>query len=79
MARDGSLWIGTNGGGVSRMKDGKFTNFSMRHGLTHDVVWAVYEDREGVIWIGTRSGALPISEMGGLSRSRPSTAWTVCP
>ena len=56
MARDGSLWIGTNGGGLSRMRDGKFTNFSMRDGLTHDVVWRICEDHEGTIWIGTNRG-----------------------
>src|SRR6476620_1030552 len=38
-ARDGSLWIGTYGGGVTRLKDGTFTTYTTRDGLAHDVVF----------------------------------------
>ena len=56
--RQNTLWIGTNGGGLLRFKDGKFKNFSARHGLPNDVIQALYEDRTGALWIGTDGGGL---------------------
>ncbi len=57
-ARDGSLWIGTYGGGLTRLKDGKFTTYTARDGLAHDVVFALCEDRNRNLWIGTHGGGL---------------------
>lgn len=57
--REGSLWAGTEGGGLVRLKDGKFTAFTTQDGLADNIVDALYEDREGNLWIGT---------LGGLSR-----------
>ena len=37
-AQDGSLWIGTYGGGLTRLKDGKFTTYAARDGLAHDTL-----------------------------------------
>jgi diguanylate cyclase (GGDEF)-like protein len=54
--RQGNLWIGTNGGGVSRFKNGKFTPYTSREGLAHDVVRAIGEDQAGHLWVGTDSG-----------------------
>jgi signal transduction histidine kinase/ligand-binding sensor domain-containing protein/ActR/RegA family two-component response regulator len=51
--RDGFLWLGTLGGGVSRYDGRSFTNFSGVDGLA-DVVIAITEDREGHLWFGTR-------------------------
>jgi len=53
---DDSLWIGTGGGGVIRLKQGKFKTYTTKEGLTHDDVRAFYEDREGSLWIGTENG-----------------------
>jgi len=57
-ARDGSLWIGTYGGGLTRLKDGMFTTYTVRDGLAHDVVYALCEDGKGNLWIGTQGGGL---------------------
>ncbi len=57
-ARDGSLWIGTYGGGLTRSKDGTFTTYTTRDGLAHDVVFALCEDAKGNLWIGTHGGGL---------------------
>lgn len=56
--RAGSLWVGTSGAGVFRVRDGRAEQLSSRQGLSHDSVDAVYEDREGSVWIGTRGGGL---------------------
>ncbi|MBI3650722.1 MAG: response regulator [Acidobacteria bacterium] len=54
--RDANLWIGTDGGGVVKMKDGVFTTYSVNEGLAGNKVRAIYQDQQGDIWIGTKSG-----------------------
>jgi ligand-binding sensor domain-containing protein len=52
-----SLWIGTWGGGLTHVKDGGFTTFNTDNsGLSGQVVKAIWQDREGAIWIGTDAG-----------------------
>jgi signal transduction histidine kinase/streptogramin lyase len=55
--KDGSMWFGTISG-LSRLKDGKFTNYSTANGLSNDYVRDIYEDQDGTIWIGTYGGGL---------------------
>jgi ligand-binding sensor domain-containing protein/signal transduction histidine kinase len=54
--RSGTLWIGTAGGGLSCLRDGRFTTFSGTNQLSNNRVWALHEDAEGVLWIGTENG-----------------------
>jgi ligand-binding sensor domain-containing protein len=65
--RQGMLWIGTLGGGVSRMsredrERGKFTRYQFDqndpNSLSHNEVATIYEDKSGVLWIGTFGGGL---------------------
>jgi signal transduction histidine kinase len=51
------MWIATDGG-LSRWRVGRFTNYTMRDGLSHNVVDALYRDAETTLWIGTRGGGL---------------------
>jgi len=51
VARDGKLWIGTDKGLVSWM-DGKLTHYPE---LAGHYVFALLEDREGTVWVGTTS------------------------
>jgi signal transduction histidine kinase/ligand-binding sensor domain-containing protein len=55
-ARDGSLWIGTNGGGGGRILGGKPDSFHPMSGLPSEIVAALAEGRDGSIWIGTSEG-----------------------
>ena len=52
----GALWIGTDGGGLLRLKDGIFTPFTLGTGLAGDAVRVIYESRDGSVWIGTTTG-----------------------
>jgi ligand-binding sensor domain-containing protein/AraC-like DNA-binding protein len=54
----GSLWVGTDGGGVSRFKDGTWTSYSRRDGLSNDTVRAITEGKDGVTWVGTDNGLI---------------------
>jgi signal transduction histidine kinase/ligand-binding sensor domain-containing protein/DNA-binding response OmpR family regulator len=52
------LWIGTQGGGLTCLQDGKFTTYTTANGLSNDSVLSLYEDRQGNLWIGTDGGGL---------------------
>lgn len=53
---DKSLWIGMEGGGLLRYKDGSFRTYSSKEGLTNGFVRALHEDRNGTLWVGTDDG-----------------------
>jgi len=53
---DHSLWIATYGGGVSVLKDGKFTIYTHKEGLSGDAVSELCKDRFGNMWIATDQG-----------------------
>ncbi len=61
VSRDNTLWIGTEGGGLIRYRDGIFRAYSSADGLTNSFVRTVYQDHTGQIWIGTDSGLFRIS------------------
>jgi diguanylate cyclase (GGDEF)-like protein len=65
--REGFLWIGTNGGGLLRMKEGRFDRFTTREGLVYDNVTALCEAPDGSIWIGTYGGGLSRLKGGSFS------------
>lgn len=52
----GFLWLGTNGGGISRFDGQKFETFSTRQGLSDNHINSLLEDEIGNIWIATRNG-----------------------
>ncbi len=56
VARDGTLWIGVEGGGLVRYRDGNFRKFTAVDGLSDNVVRAIFEDRDGLLWVGTDQG-----------------------
>lgn len=56
VASDGSKWFGTNGGGISRLRDGKWETFFPMHGLADYWVYAFTESKDGTMWIGTWAG-----------------------
>ncbi|HTS12944.1 MAG TPA: two-component regulator propeller domain-containing protein [Candidatus Limnocylindrales bacterium] len=56
VAKDGSLWAGTDGGGVFRYKDGNFRSYSANEGLANGFVRVVYQDHRGRMWVGTDAG-----------------------
>jgi ligand-binding sensor domain-containing protein/signal transduction histidine kinase len=64
----GDLWIPTEDGGVSRFSRGRLTDFTsqlrltsggvfarsgMKRNLSHGLILAIHEDRQGRVWIGT--------------------------
>jgi len=54
--RAGTLWVGTDGGGLLRFENGRFEALTQREGLWSDVVMALAQDAGGRLWIGTHAG-----------------------
>ena len=54
----GDLWIGTHGGGLTRMRGSRFTTYTSANGLSSDSVLVLYEDKRQRLWIGTDGGGL---------------------
>src|SRR6185503_4914386 len=52
----GALWIGTEGGGLTRLRDGVFQSFGMQDGLPGNRVRVLASDRDGTVWVGTTRG-----------------------
>lgn len=52
----GGKWFGTNAGGASRWKDGKWQTFFPMHGLADYWIYAFASDPRGDLWIGTWAG-----------------------
>jgi ligand-binding sensor domain-containing protein len=53
----GYKWFGTNAGGASRFKDGKWKTYFPMHGLADYWIYAFANDHDGNLWIGTWAGA----------------------
>jgi ligand-binding sensor domain-containing protein/signal transduction histidine kinase len=62
------LWIGTEGGGLTLLSNGKFVTFSSHEGLSNDAILSLYEDARGVLWVGTDGGGLNCFKNGTFSR-----------
>lgn len=54
--RDGNLWVATDAKGVFRIHGNNVEHYGRTDGLSGDSVWALFEDREGIIWAGSTNG-----------------------
>ena len=55
---EGAMWIGTEGGGLSRFKDGASAHFEKGAGLLSDWIRTLHLGAQGTLWIGTAGGGL---------------------
>ena len=53
---DGTVWAGTVSGGLSRLKDGVFTNYSAGGGPVSNSVNSIVEGFDGKMWFATPGG-----------------------
>jgi ligand-binding sensor domain-containing protein/signal transduction histidine kinase len=56
-AHDGRLWVGCNCG-LAEFDGKRFRTYAEKDGLTNACVWALAEDQQHNIWIGTYGGGL---------------------
>ena len=67
---DGSLWVATLGGGLSRYRQGRFRSYGLRDGLPSNDIAALYRDHRGVLWVGTRDGKIARMVQGRFEKVR---------
>jgi hypothetical protein len=60
--QQGTVWIGSLGGGLLRFKDGRFTRYTPQQGLPGAHVNQILEDDAGHLWLGMRDGVAQIAK-----------------
>ena len=70
--KQGNLWLGTGGGGITRYNGNGFTHFTTEEGLVGNNIRPMWEDSRGHLWIGTLGGGVSRMRTGRLAaRPRP--------
>ncbi len=55
----GRLWVATENSGVSVVQaTGKVVDYDVRNGLPSNVVYSLFEDRDGSMWVATAAGVV---------------------
>lgn len=62
--KTGVLWVGTYGGGLYRIQDGKVHRYDSHNGLTDDTVSCILADEKGRLWLAGNRGVtlLPVPQ-----------------
>jgi len=58
---DGAVWAGTLSGGVSELRNGRFTNFNTANGLASNSVTSIAETSDATMWFATPNGLSSLS------------------
>ncbi len=58
----GAVWVGTHGGGLSKIENGKITSRELDKKFAANVVGSILEDHEGVLWCGTGRGVYQVRD-----------------
>ena len=56
LCRDGSLWIASDGNGLTRLKGGTVAHFTEAQGLPSNQTRCLLEAGDGALWVGTENG-----------------------
>jgi len=65
--RDGVVWVGTWGGGLSRFDGTNWRNFTVKDGLPANHVFMLHMDQQGKLWIGTSEGLATFVDQEAMS------------
>ena len=57
---DSALWIGYEGGGLGRLKDGVFSHIGSEQGLSDDYISQIVDDGDGWLWLGGERGIFKV-------------------
>jgi ligand-binding sensor domain-containing protein len=59
--RKGSLWIGTNGGGLLKYSDNHFRK-NGGSAYQNETIYCIFEDHDGTIWAGAKNGIIKVGK-----------------
>src|SRR4030095_6726777 len=67
----GTFWLGSRGGGLIRWdrNKNKFDSYSTKDGLSNNVIYAVYEDDFGFLWLPSDFGLMRFEKATGICRT----------
>ncbi|MBI2925441.1 MAG: hypothetical protein HYY24_07020 [Verrucomicrobia bacterium] len=60
--RPGELWMARFGFGLSRLKDGQFTDYTPAQGLPTSTINGILDDGRGFLWMTSKQGVFRISK-----------------
>ncbi|MBV8050995.1 MAG: hypothetical protein JOZ80_07400 [Acidobacteriaceae bacterium] len=55
-SRDGTVWAGTLGSGISAFRNGRFSTYTVANGMSSNTVTSIAESRDGTLWLATSNG-----------------------
>jgi signal transduction histidine kinase len=64
VTRDGAIWTGLQGSGVSIRRGTDLRLITTAEGLVGNVVQSLFEDESGAVWVGTQTASCRIHESG---------------
>jgi len=59
---EGALWIGTNQGGLNRLRDGKITAYPPEQSQLPESIYGILEDTRGNLWLSSKAGIYSVSK-----------------
>ncbi len=68
------MWFATEGEGVVRFSNGRFTSLTERDGLSSNVIYSVIPGPKGSVWIGTQHGGVDIYENGRIMKPQAASS-----
>jgi PAS domain S-box-containing protein len=57
----GTLWVATYGGGLNRLRDGRFKAITSKDGLPNNLLLGILEDGKGNLWLSSNQGIFRLS------------------
>ena len=57
-----AVWIGTQDGGLHRLKDGTLTSYTLQDGLFSDSILRILEDAQGRLWMTSNRGLFHVDK-----------------
>jgi ligand-binding sensor domain-containing protein/signal transduction histidine kinase len=69
--REGNIWVGMEGGGLSRLKPAIFQTLGARQGLSSDQVMSLCQAGDGSFWIGMNGAGLDHMSGGRITHYGP--------
>lgn len=79
--REKNLWIGTNNGGLNKLKQKLFRTYSKEEGMFDDGATAILESTSGAVYIGNNCGGVSEFFNGGfqhrLKQSKDNCVWSL--
>jgi signal transduction histidine kinase/ligand-binding sensor domain-containing protein len=73
--REGGLWVTTRGRGLYCLRNERIYHWTSSHGLPDNLLYNLFEDRRGVLWMQTYSGVISVVKADLLAAAEGRMSW----